>query len=327
VELVADVASICADASPAAERAQAALERIHRSIPFEAAALSTYDPVDHRHFTIAALNYSTEVLDYLNDGFVSDDPAYQTMRYRNPTPLRWCDIPGYHDMFSAHEIFIPAGFREGSTTCFFTREGRYTGAFHLNSDSPLPISDQAVDVLGALQRVIAPVLDALSAAPTPDWGLLVVQADEAALLTADRRVVDVPGGRRSRLLSDGAPLMLELAGSRTPQLPQRFFWTTREGSCHEVRITALAHSSVVTVSDTSAPYRLSPREVEVLAKLAEGLGNPDIGRALYLSPRTVATHVEHILSKMGCASRVAAASTAVAEGIVQPPPRGAPAPH
>jgi DNA-binding CsgD family transcriptional regulator len=48
---------------------------------------------------------------------------------------------------------------------------------------------------------------------------------------------------------------------------------------------------------------LSPMEVKVAGFVAKGLSNPEIAAALSLSPRTVQTHVSHILSKLGYASR------------------------
>jgi DNA-binding CsgD family transcriptional regulator len=48
---------------------------------------------------------------------------------------------------------------------------------------------------------------------------------------------------------------------------------------------------------------LSARETEVARLVAEGLSNPAIARRLYLSRPTVASHVAHILTKLGFASR------------------------
>lgn len=316
IDLVADVAAICAETSPVPTRAAAVLQRIGESIPLEAAALAAFDPVEGRHVTVAEIGYSDPVLTYLNDGFVNGDPAFHTMRFRNPRPLRWCDIPDYRNMFSAHEVFIPGGFSEGSTTCLFTRDGRYTGALHLNSDSPLPISDAAVETLIALQRVVAPVMDAMRPPEGRTWTELLEDAAEAALLTPDGRLVTLPGLRRDGWLADDSPLSAELLAAGHDAASHRFAWVSPTGRCHEVRRTPLASGVLVTLREAAAPYRLSPREVQVLTLVARGLPNPEIGLSLSLSPRTVATHVEHILAKLGCATRVAAASMAVSEGIV-----------
>jgi len=52
---------------------------------------------------------------------------------------------------------------------------------------------------------------------------------------------------------------------------------------------------------------LTPREVEVLALVAEGMTNEEIARRLVISPHTVATHVSNILSKMRLSNRHVAA--------------------
>ena len=61
---------------------------------------------------------------------------------------------------------------------------------------------------------------------------------------------------------------------------------------------------------------LSPREREVLRLLVGGKSNPEIATALFVSPRTVATHVAHLCAKLGVANRVEATACAVARGLV-----------
>lgn len=53
---------------------------------------------------------------------------------------------------------------------------------------------------------------------------------------------------------------------------------------------------------------LTGREQEVLALVADGRTNRDIGLALYIEPRTVEKHVEHIRTKLGARSRADAAA-------------------
>jgi len=51
--------------------------------------------------------------------------------------------------------------------------------------------------------------------------------------------------------------------------------------------------------EESVLAELTPRELEVLALMAEGHSNDGISRRLFLSPKTVETHVRHILLKLG----------------------------
>ena len=53
----------------------------------------------------------------------------------------------------------------------------------------------------------------------------------------------------------------------------------------------------------ASPGQLTPRERDVAALVAQGLSNGQIAAALVISPRTVETHVQHIMDKLGCSSR------------------------
>lgn len=57
----------------------------------------------------------------------------------------------------------------------------------------------------------------------------------------------------------------------------------------------------------SGMTRLSERERDVLALVAEGKTNEEIATALHISPRTVGKHLEHVYEKLGVHTRVAAA--------------------
>jgi two-component system, NarL family, response regulator LiaR len=60
---------------------------------------------------------------------------------------------------------------------------------------------------------------------------------------------------------------------------------------------------------------LTEREIEVLIFVARGYSNQDIANALFISERTVRTHVSNILSKLHLANRTQAALYALKEGL------------
>jgi DNA-binding CsgD family transcriptional regulator len=49
---------------------------------------------------------------------------------------------------------------------------------------------------------------------------------------------------------------------------------------------------------------LTPTERDVVGLVSEGLGNKDIATRLFVSPRTVQTHLTHVYGKLGLSSRV-----------------------
>jgi HD-GYP domain-containing protein (c-di-GMP phosphodiesterase class II) len=64
------------------------------------------------------------------------------------------------------------------------------------------------------------------------------------------------------------------------------------------------------------PASLTERELDVLRLLARGLTNKQMGRQLFISPKTVGHHVEHIYQKLGVSSRAAAAMFAAEHDLL-----------
>ncbi len=62
---------------------------------------------------------------------------------------------------------------------------------------------------------------------------------------------------------------------------------------------------------------LSEREVEVLAALAEGLGNKEIGERLFISPRTVDTHRTNLMKKLDIHNLAGLVRVAIKSGLVK----------
>jgi DNA-binding NarL/FixJ family response regulator len=69
-------------------------------------------------------------------------------------------------------------------------------------------------------------------------------------------------------------------------------------------------------ADDSQVEALTPREIEVLELLAEGLSNKGIARRLGISDQTVKFHVASISGKLGAHSRTGAVRLAVRRGLI-----------
>jgi DNA-binding NarL/FixJ family response regulator len=63
---------------------------------------------------------------------------------------------------------------------------------------------------------------------------------------------------------------------------------------------------------------LTTRELEILAKVAEGGSNKTIAKALHISEATVKTHLLHAFEKLGVDDRTAAVTVAMSRGILSP---------
>ena len=77
---------------------------------------------------------------------------------------------------------------------------------------------------------------------------------------------------------------------------------------------ALIHA---TTKPPKLGFDLTPRELEVLALMSEGLSNPEIAERLVISRSTVKHHVRAILSKLGASSRTAAVALALKNNLVE----------
>jgi DNA-binding CsgD family transcriptional regulator len=135
--------------------------------------------------------------------------------------------------------------------------------------------------------------------------------DDHALLIAESPVVEIARGTL-------------LAG----QVYRSFMWPAGDSSevGGHVRMTVLAASElpafvlgVLLLTPDGDPLGLTPRELQVLGLLVEGRSNQQISSRLSVAPRTVATHVEHLLEKLQAPTRTVAAVRAEREGCYVPP--------
>ena len=99
--------------------------------------------------------------------------------------------------------------------------------------------------------------------------------------------------------------------------------TTCEARCGSASSTPRSSKPssppVVTrqAANSVRPAGLSEREVEVLGLVIRGLSNRQIAEALFVSPKTVDHHIQHIYDKIGVSTRVGATLFALQHGLVE----------
>ena len=91
-------------------------------------------------------------------------------------------------------------------------------------------------------------------------------------------------------------------------------------------VAAMAVRAGVRLDDEAAPVApaqdvLTPRERSVLALVADGRTNRQVGAELYISEKTVSVHLSRVMAKLGASSRTEAVTIAYARGLLDPPAR------
>jgi DNA-binding NarL/FixJ family response regulator len=143
----------------------------------------------------------------------------------------------------------------------------------------------------AVSRTPAFVL--LADAPSASWTADAIRAGARGVLPRDAtpdEIIAALEGAAVGLVTLPAELAAELlSASRSPAVPR----------------------------PASAPTQpLTPREVEVLGMLAEGLANKNIAARLGISEHTVKTHVASILTKLDAFSRAEAVAIGARQGLI-----------
>jgi DNA-binding NarL/FixJ family response regulator len=131
------------------------------------------------------------------------------------------------------------------------------------------------------------------------------RTDGATVLTALRLGVRGFVGKTDGLRSVGATVRKVADGDRAvpPELEQ-------------AAIIALGSLAKQAREGSEIRSSLTPRELEILLMVSQGLTMQQVGSRLRISPRTVETHVAKLYRKLGVRTRVQAVSRAAQLGLI-----------
>lgn len=303
-------------------RADAAMRVLRDLIPWDGYALTAWDAGSgtHRHATLASEGYTAALDEHMNDAFVDGNPGFQLLHTQVPHALRWLDLQrDWHIPFaetqSAEGFLIPAGFREGATMCLRLPSGRYTGALHVSWAHAKDASDEALRVIESFRPLLADICDLLGSAHGA--AQRAGSASHAVLVSDTGVLSELPGHTAGQILGERARPWLASVALRWAGRPAQYLWAEPDGSCHRIELSVGSGTGVVVVErQTQWPLGLSCREAQILHWVTKGYSNPQIAKQLFISPRTVSTHVEHLLVKLGSQSRVQLAAIAVEAGLL-----------
>lgn len=149
------------------------------------------------------------------------------------------------------------------------------------------------------------------------WVFSALQAGARGFLTKDvgaeeirRAIIDVAAGQAQLDPSVQRRLLDALASG------QRFAVARAEPARAPDTIPPADEAGPAPVRPL--PDELTPRETEVLGRIAAGLSNAEIAAALFVSEATVKTHINHIFAKTGLRDRAQLVGYAFRHGLAAP---------
>lgn len=313
LETAARIAGVSSSSARPAERAAEVLDAFRSVVPFAAANILVARDFELGHELLVSDNYS----DPLNIALASaqfHQEVYELGMMSSSFAMRMCDVPsGPESVEAVSDHLYPAGYCEGLTATLFSLTGRYVGLINLSTTDIRHPSDDARDLLLMLSAAVAHAIDPLT------------EIDQTLeRLSPDASVAFVQPNGHPRPVA-GRPLGLLADENLTTSISQRLMngagrWITQDADGQWHRLQAHASSSpsggtLLSAEPNPDMLGLTRRELEVVNLLAAGMNNPDIAERLGIARRTVASHVESILAKLGLPNRAAAASVAVRHGL------------
>jgi DNA-binding CsgD family transcriptional regulator len=324
-----ELVEVTGSAEPLPQRAEDLLTVLRRLVAVDGAWVTLADPQHRSCSSLAGVDLDAKTLRYLCGPINPKDVEVAGVHRVGPQlrpsdpPYPAAELPTWAD------CLIPVGFHEALAVGLCAPGGRQVGFLALLSGSTKPPTTEMRHRLRrltpALPHTIDPMQSLLAASR------LVQGATAGVVLSEDGTLDRVPGLADHPLLApDSTALDTARAAICSGHVYTSFLWPL--GGQHapdgHARITALASTDdvpavltgAVLVSPPGDLRGLTPRELEVLGLVMEGLSNVEIARALVVAQRTVAAHVEHILAKLSAPTRTLAAVRAERYGLYVPRP-------
>lgn len=162
-------------------------------------------------------------------------------------------------------------------------------------------------------------------------GLIAARRDGAALIVLDVDLPDMSGYEACHELREdlgNGPVIILLSSTRTEPADRvaglligadDYLAMPFDPDELLARSRRLLSRSAPPAASHDSP--LTGRETQVLQLLADGSRQDSIAKELFISPKTVATHIQRILAKLGVHSRTEAVALAYRDGLIREPRR------
>ncbi|WP_263567926.1 helix-turn-helix transcriptional regulator [Paracoccus sp. DMF] len=319
---VSNIMSIMSEDLSRANRILLVAEELNTLAPLAAMSLSIYDPLTRNHNSIFSHGYSRETVAYLDNSYMSIDPAYLWILRTNQSFFSWETTNfDYSRSISARNFWNPAGYKGGSTSYLKSRSNRYVGNLHTSSEDPGQPSVGFLRIIDDISPVLSALVDNWE---TPKSLIEGLEEHACSLFIDDKGNTQRPHrheacifGRIHELSNIAARKYgnidsLHVIGARLPST----CWCLCGEIVHRVDFKICHGGWLVSHVPASLPFGLTIRQAEVCSLSAIGMTRTQIADILTISARTVDRHIENILEKTFARNRIELAYLAASSGLI-----------
>lgn len=323
IDLVADLATLDTP-DDASTRLPGMLDRLAGEIGASACQVDATTTTSRgagpaRWQTVATVGYSRAVAQHLGGEFLHSDHGLLVLGSHAPLRIE-ADTHDFRGTPHFHDVLAPAGYDDGISLALRGADDVVVGVVHLSACSASDLSPSSLASLPAIGRVLARVTEVVSCSARD------------VTLPPDYAVVRIDAQGRSHPVIGRDPLHVALDDTLRTIVHEILMTGVRfasvlhqqDGRLFEVRIHApegrptIHQPHVVATRPAESTLGLTLRQLEVLTAVATGAGNREIAEELCLTQRTVAAHIEAILTRLATPSRAGAAAKATAAGVLLP---------
>lgn len=327
-ELQTELRQLAGSATTVQERAAAILQRLARTLPFDAGWLAVHDPERHRHIPLATTGPAEPLVAYFGRPEADAEVESLGLDRRRP-PMLATEIPmPLADARAWADHLLPAGFCQGLAAGLFTAGGRRIGFLSLLSTDPTRPSRADLRVVAAVTTAIADDLD--RTVDIAETARMVQGASAGVVLTRGGEVLPLPGLPEDRLLSRGSPILAAAGEELASSGAYIAFLAPTTGAAGErlLRVTVLDcarpdvdHLSAAVLLAPSGDLRgLTGLDLRVLGLLVEGVtGLPALAGTLRVAEGAVAESLARSLTALRASDLTAATVRALRGGLRIPP--------
>ncbi len=270
--------------------------------------------------TVASVGYPEPVSQHLCGEFTTSRHGRLVLEASAGLRIAEDDPYDFRSSTHYHDVLHPAGFDDGISLALRDSGQRLVGLLHFSASTSRDFAPELVGALAPLGRAFARITRVASCS-VPDvtlpWDYAVVRLDARGTATP---VV----GRVPLHLDLDESLRAIIRGVLATGMQFATFLHQQRGHLVEVRVHSpgghptARQPCVVATRPAGSTLGLTLRQLEVLTAVATGAGNREIADELCLTQRTVAAHMEAILTRLETPSRAGAAAKATAAGVLLP---------